>query len=63
MLIVRGALLVWHVHTSWDLLKEDRHTIVLPHMRILAHTRMGRPICVLIWDVHTRMGQHFVPYS
>ena len=38
------------------------HVIVLPHMRILAHTRMGRPIRV--WDnimsSHTRMG---VPYE
>ena len=34
---------------------------VLPHMRILSHTRMGRPIRV--WDnimSHTRMG---VPYE
>ena len=36
---------------------------VLPHMRILAHTRMGRPLRV--WDnimshIYTRMG---VPYE
>ena len=37
---------------------------VLPHMRISAHTRMGRPIRV--WDVpyaygisRTRMGQYY----
>ena len=36
-------------------------SIVLPHMRILSHTRMGYP--VRVWDnimSHTRMG---VPYE
>ena len=38
---------------------------VLPHMRILAHTRMGCPICVYSYGTPIRvcMGQHFVPYE
>ena len=40
----------------------DRDVHVLPHMRILAHTHGTSHMRILIWDAHTRMGQHFVPY-
>ena len=35
---------------------------VLPHMRMLAHTRIGRPIRV--WGIpYTRMGHSIAPYA
>ena len=35
--------------------KPASNSYVLPHMRILAHTRMGRPICVYSYGTPIRV--------
>ena len=35
---------------------------VLPHMRILAHTRMGRPICVYSYGTPIRVWDNILSH-
>ena len=36
--------------------------LVLPHMRILAHTRMGRPICVYSYGTPIRVWDNILSH-